>query len=94
MKQFKAKTLEKAYEQAAADLQCSITTLDIEIIQQESKGFFGLFAKDAIIEVKVKNKYNKKHKQVQSKAAHTQQNIHKHSSSKKIQKTNNLDKKY
>ena len=46
-----AKTLEEAYYKAAKELNCSVTDLDIKIIQHPSKGLFGLFAKNAIIEV-------------------------------------------
>lgn len=42
-------TLEKAYQDAASSLECSITELKIEIIQAPSKGFLGLFQKNAII---------------------------------------------
>ena len=65
MKQFQAKTLEEAYEKATSTLDCSITNLDINIIQVGSKGFFGLFAKDTIIEVFLKS--NKKSFQQKSK---------------------------
>ncbi|OQX73366.1 MAG: hypothetical protein B6D59_05885 [Campylobacteraceae bacterium 4484_4] len=44
-----AKTLEEAYATAARELSCSVTELDIEILQAPSRGIFGLFAKDAII---------------------------------------------
>ncbi len=44
-----AKTLEEAYATAAKELSCSVTELDIEILQAPSRGIFGLFAKDAII---------------------------------------------
>jgi len=56
MQQFKAKTLEEAYKKATASLNCSIINLDIKIIQSNSKGFFGLFTKEAIIEVSFKDK--------------------------------------
>jgi len=46
-----AKSLEEAYYQAAKKLNCSVTELEVEIIQHPSKGIFGLFAKNAIIEV-------------------------------------------
>jgi len=46
-----AKTLDEAYYEAAKRLNCSVTDLDVKIIQHPSKGFFGLFAKNAIIEV-------------------------------------------
>ena len=51
MKKFEAKCLEEVYELAAADFECSITELDINLIQQPSKGFLGFGKKTAIIEV-------------------------------------------
>ncbi len=47
-----AKTLEEAYYQAAKKLNCSVTDLEVTIIQHPSRGLFGLFSKNAIIEVK------------------------------------------
>ena len=55
MKKFEAECLEDVYELAAADFKCSITQLDIELIQQPSKGFLGFGKKNAIIEVCFKN---------------------------------------
>jgi len=46
-----AKTLEEAYFLASQKLNCSVTDLEAKIIQYPSKGLFGLFAKNAIIEV-------------------------------------------
>ena len=40
-----AKTLEEAYVIAANKLNCSVTDLEIEIIQHPRRGIFGLFAK-------------------------------------------------
>jgi len=51
MKQFKGKSLEEVYEIASKEFGCSITQLDIKIIQQPSKGFLGIGRKLAIIEV-------------------------------------------
>ncbi|MGA1933467.1 Jag N-terminal domain-containing protein [Arcobacter sp. YIC-464] len=51
MKKFEAKCLEEVYELATADFNCSITDLEIEIIQQPSKGFLGFGKKKAIIQV-------------------------------------------
>lgn len=51
MKKFEASCLEEVYELATAEFNCSITDLDIEIIQQPSKGFLGFGKKSAIIEV-------------------------------------------
>ena len=46
-----AKTLDEAYLKAAEYLHCSVTEIDAKIIQYPSKGIFGLFSKNAIIEV-------------------------------------------
>jgi spoIIIJ-associated protein len=56
MKQFEAKTLEEAYELASSDFSCSITSLNIEIIQQPSRGFLGFGKKNAIISASIKQK--------------------------------------
>ncbi len=66
-KQFRAKTLEEAYKNATASLNCSITDLDIEIVQSGNKGFFGLFVKEAIILVELKNSHSKPQKQKEYK---------------------------
>lgn len=42
MKKFEAKCLEEAYELATNEFNCSITDLNIDIIQQSSKGFLGI----------------------------------------------------
>lgn len=49
MKKIEAETLELAYAQAANAFGCSVTQLQVEIIQFSSKGIFGLFKKPAII---------------------------------------------
>jgi spoIIIJ-associated protein len=51
MKKFEANCLETVYELATSEFKCSITDLEIEIIQQPSKGFLGFGKKTAIIEV-------------------------------------------
>jgi len=45
------KTLDDAYAKASALFKCSVNDLKIDIIQNPSKGFFGLFSKNAIIKV-------------------------------------------
>ena len=65
MKKFEAKCLEEVYELASADFKCSITELNIDVIQQPSKGFLGFGKKTAIIQVCYKddcNKYEKESK--------------------------------
>ena len=49
MKKIEAPTLQEAYTKASEELGCSITDLDFEIVQSSSKGFLGLFKKNAII---------------------------------------------
>lgn len=49
MKKIEAETLELAYAKAAAEFDCSVTALQVEILQFPSKGILGLFKKTAII---------------------------------------------
>jgi len=49
MKKIEAPSLELAYAQAASEFGCSVTQLQVEIIQFPSKGMLGLFKKSAII---------------------------------------------
>jgi spoIIIJ-associated protein len=49
MKKIEAPTLEEAYAKAASEFGCSVTALQVEIIQFPSKGVLGLFKKTAII---------------------------------------------
>ena len=51
MIQFEADCLEKVYELAKKEFNCSITELNIEILQQPKKGFLGIGKKSAIIKV-------------------------------------------
>jgi spoIIIJ-associated protein len=48
---FEGKTLEDVYQKVSEYFNISISELDIKIVQYPKKGFFGLFAKNAIIEV-------------------------------------------
>ena len=59
MKKFEANCLEKVYELATAEFNCSITELEIDVIQQPSKGFLGFGKKNAIIEVCFKDNCKK-----------------------------------
>lgn len=49
MKKIEAPTLELAYAKAASEFGCSVTLLQVEIVQFPSKGVLGLFKKSAII---------------------------------------------
>jgi len=55
MTRIEANTLQEAYLNAAQELKCSITELDIVVIQNSSSGFLGMFKKIAIIEVRKKD---------------------------------------
>ena len=46
-----AENLQEAFQKAAQELNCSVTELDIKILQNPSAGFLGFFKKTAIIEV-------------------------------------------
>ena len=59
MKKFESDCLEKVYELATAEFNCSITELEIEVIQQPSKGFLGFGKRNAIIEVCFKDNCKK-----------------------------------
>ncbi len=52
-----AETLQEAYSKAAGELSCSVVDLEINIIQNGSGGFLGLFKKKAIIEVQRKGSH-------------------------------------
>lgn len=49
MKKIEADTLDEAYLKASSELGCSVSKLDVEVLQHPSKGLFGLFKKKAII---------------------------------------------
>jgi len=49
MIKIESKSLEDAYSLAAEKLGCSVTQLQVEIVQYPSSGFLGLFTKNAII---------------------------------------------
>ena len=59
MKRIEANTLQEAYHNATVEFGCSITELDIEVIQNSSSGFLGFFKKSAIIEVSKKGEKKK-----------------------------------
>ncbi|MDR2341969.1 MAG: Jag N-terminal domain-containing protein [Campylobacteraceae bacterium] len=47
-----ADTLEEAYSKAAKELSCSVTELELNVIQYPKKGFLGLGRKNAIVEAR------------------------------------------
>ena len=63
MIRIEANTLEEAYKEASIKLECSIVELDIEVLQNPTNGFLGLFSKTAIITaIRGKSKNNNKSK--------------------------------
>ncbi|NWF66844.1 MAG: Jag N-terminal domain-containing protein [Campylobacterales bacterium] len=58
MVRIESKTLDEAYIEASKQLNCSITDLNVEVIQNPSNGIFGLFKKNAIIIVTAKKSIN------------------------------------
>jgi spoIIIJ-associated protein len=52
MIKIEAPSLEEAYKKASEELGCSITDLDIKVIQHPSKGILGIGKKNAVILVK------------------------------------------
>ena len=50
-----ANTLQEAFQKAAEQLNCSVTELDIKVLQHPSSGFLGFFKKTAIIEANLEN---------------------------------------
>lgn len=87
MKKFEAKTLEEAYESATNHFGCSITELEIEIIQQASGGFLGFGKKNAIITVIQKN-YRKRDDRRHKEQRFRKKDIKIEDVSKKIEDSN------
>ncbi|WP_107784977.1 Jag N-terminal domain-containing protein [Campylobacter concisus] len=50
-----ANTLQEAFQKAAEQLNCSVTQLDIKVLQHPRSGFLGFFKKTAIIEANLEN---------------------------------------
>lgn len=57
-----ANTLQEAFQKAAEQLNCSVTQLDIKVLQHPSSGFFGFFKRSAIIEANLENQPKPQHK--------------------------------
>lgn len=54
MKKIEAQTLEAAYAEASSHFECSVTELDIVVVQQPTNGFLGLMKRPAVIVAKRK----------------------------------------
>lgn len=57
-----ANTLQEAFQKAAQQLNCSVTQLDIKVLQHPSSGFLGFFKRSAIIEANLENQPKPQHK--------------------------------
>lgn len=57
-----ANTLQEAFQKAAEQLNCSVTQLDIKVLQHPSSGFLGFFKRSAIIEANLENQPKLQHK--------------------------------
>ncbi|MDR0762571.1 MAG: Jag N-terminal domain-containing protein [Campylobacteraceae bacterium] len=53
-----ASSLEEAYSKAAKELSCSVTELDLQVLQYPKSGFLGIGKKKAIVEVRRKTNVN------------------------------------
>ncbi|MDR0666388.1 MAG: Jag N-terminal domain-containing protein [Campylobacteraceae bacterium] len=53
-----ASSLEEAYSKAAKELSCSVTELDLQVLQYPKSGFLGIGKKSAIVEVRRKTNAN------------------------------------
>ncbi|MGG7072982.1 Jag N-terminal domain-containing protein [Campylobacter sp. 9BO] len=87
-----ASNLQYAFEQAAQKLGCSVTQLDIKVIQHPSSGFLGFFKKNAIIEAEIEDKNKNFEKNERKQDNKHEKNEHKkeHKHEKREQ---NLEKK-
>jgi len=68
IKKIEAATLEEAYANAATALECSVTELVVEVVQAPSRGFLGLFRKNAIIVATLKQKEMPQEESLQKEA--------------------------
>lgn len=62
-----ADSLQEAFSKAAAKLSCSVTQLDIKVLQHPRSGLFGMFKKRAIIEVAKEGSQKTKHSKPEKK---------------------------
>ncbi len=92
MKQFEAKTLEEVYELASNEFGCSITELEIDIVQQPSNGFLGFGKKNAIIAASIKKSRRRDNRKPREQKFR-KKDIKIEEVSKKIEDSNRADEK-
>jgi spoIIIJ-associated protein len=76
IKKIEANTLEQAYADAAAALECSVTELVVEIVQSPSSGFLGFFKKKAIIVATMKSQENTLSTDIPVEQQNTKESLH------------------
>jgi len=59
--------LQDAYEKAALHYSCSVTELQVEVLQHPNSGFLGFFKKSAIIVASCKKDFQKQEVKVEAK---------------------------
>ena len=74
-----AENLQEAFQKAAEELKCSVTELDIKILQNPSAGFLGFFKKTAIIEAVKEGA----HKEAKKASQAARENAHKENGGEK-----------
>ncbi|AQW85959.1 putative RNA-binding protein (Jag domain) [Campylobacter pinnipediorum subsp. caledonicus] len=90
-----AQNLQEAFQKAAEKLNCSVTELDIKVIQHPNNGFLGFFKKNAIIEAnneKTINTPKPKNEQKDSSDKNKKRNKNKKSQNDKKTEPTNIEK--
>ncbi|MFV0480430.1 MAG: Jag N-terminal domain-containing protein [Campylobacteraceae bacterium] len=95
-----AQTLEEAYSKAASELSCSVTELELNVIQYPKSGFLGFMKKTAIVEAyrigekKHKPSYEKHKKEFKSSENTSNEKPREEHNSKKNRNKNRRDKRH
>ena len=85
-----AANLQEAFQKAAQELNCSVTELDIKILQNPSAGFLGFFKKTAIIEAVKEGAANKEVKKTHQNGRENGQKENGGEKKKEFKKKENL----
>lgn len=88
--QIEAANLQEAFQKAAQELNCSVTELDIKILQNPSAGFLGFFKKTAIIEAVKEGAANKEVKKTHQNGRENGQKENGAEKKKEFKKKENL----
>ena len=85
-----AANLQEAFQKAAQELNCSVTELDIKILQNPSAGFLGFFKKTAIIEAVKESAASKEVKKTHQNGRENGQKENGAEKKKELKKKDNL----